>query len=284
MSNLNNNLQASSGVSGGAGRSSRAERLPVSCGECRRRKQKVSSSSYFLILGRALFIDSSNCPSAIKANHAVTAPGGFRRHCASTWRTILGAAFLHLYFLPRKHMTDISDRSSRRSGARVPSPVSPLAFSALPLVFTGDDHVPIEGISQALLPTNSEHSQFQLQHWQRPTQVFQPPDWWDHWMETPTCGANNNRNSPELLALCPQDCTLHSSAYHTAEVLLSKINAFPTRYFGRWQPEKTDEVLFWLCQQQTPFSPGLPSTATSTSVSMSPQPTRQDAELLRICK
>lgn len=74
----------------------------------------------------------------------------------------------------------------------------------------------------------------------------------------------------------------HSEAYHSAALLLDEVIAFPANYVKHWRPEKTDEVLFWLNRQMasTASSPNL----VSGKVALPFQPTRQDAELLRICK
>lgn len=81
--------------------------------------------------------------------------------------------------------------------------------------------------------------------------------------------------------MCQPGCTFHSEAQHTADLLLGRIVALPGTYVAQWQPAKTDEVLHWL-NRQVAFEVSSPGTPNSVPVSPF-QPTRQDAELLRIC-
>lgn len=130
--------------------------------------------------------------------------------------------------------------------------------------------MPVDGISQPLLPSNTRIQQ------QRPSSPWSQfptsnaTGWFSHWQEP---------DPAQIVALstCPPDCAAHSEAFHAAEVLLRKIVTFPARFTQQWQAEKTDEVLYWLDQQAF-------SNAANNGTGLPFQPTRQDAELLRICE
>lgn len=82
---------------------------------------------------------------------------------------------------------------------------------------------------------------------------------------------------------CQPDCLIHTEAFHAAAVLLTKIIALPVQFVHQWQPDRTDEIFFWL-SQQVPFEAVSPSRPTHSVSSLPFQPTRQDADLLRICE
>lgn len=155
----------------------------------------------------------------------------------------------------------------------------------LPSAFAGDELTVAQGISQALLPTTSELFQ-QQQQW--------PPTDWPQLLEAGStqwsshcrglCSPTLKRSMiPGLSDTCQPDCTVHSEAFHAAAVLLNMFKAWPGQHIQHWQPGKNDEILFWLVQQLSPEASS-PSSPSSSFADLSFQPTRQDAELLRICK
>lgn len=163
-----------------------------------------------------------------------------------------------------------------------------LPFGLLPSAFAGDEQVSIAGVAQPLLQPASPH--FQQQHqWSSSdggqfADVIVPAPWGDHWqgLWSASFGPNTSPGQHVESSTCQPECTIHSEAYHSAALLFGKIITFPAKYVQQWRPEKTDEVLFWL-NRQTALEASSPGSVSS-NVTLPLQPTRQDAELLRICK
>ncbi|KAJ4396604.1 hypothetical protein N0V93_000825 [Gnomoniopsis smithogilvyi] len=168
-----------------------------------------------------------------------------------------------------------------------PYPVTTLPFGLLPPAFAGDEHVSIAGVADALLPSVSPQFQ-QQQQWPSTDwgdlseSMVTPPSSDDYWHGLWTASLGRDTSTPSQINSgdCQPGCTIHSGIYHSAELLLGEVIAFPANYVQQWQPEKTDEVLFWLTRQMglTASSPSM----ASARLELSFQPTRQDAELLRI--
>lgn len=158
----------------------------------------------------------------------------------------------------------------------------------LPSAFSGDEHVCIAGVAQALLPPTLPHLQQQHQwvasDWgQLVGNTIPAPlsnEWQGFWTPSLDKGVSF---SPQIEAdACQPGCTMHSEAHHSAALLVGKLIAFPTNYVQQWLLEKTDGVLVWLNRQTT--LEASPLGSASGSIPLPLQPTRQDAELLRICK
>lgn len=89
--------------------------------------------------------------------------------------------------------------------------------------------------------------------------------------------------SPLASTVCSFDCEIHTEAYHDALVLLYKRNRLPAQFIQGWQPARTDEIMLWFVQQEHVLSP--PSLAYADGQLHQPTlPTRQDGEMLRVCK
>lgn len=160
-------------------------------------------------------------------------------------------------------------------------------FGLLPLAFAGDEHLVIGGVTKALLPPDFAHIQ-QKEQWSATNwgdfaaNTLSAP-WSGHWQGLPitSFGSDASPARQAQLSTCQPGCTIHSETQHTAERLLRRLAAFPAEFVQQWQPTKTDGVLFWLSRQVAfeASSPGSPNSLMASSF----QPTRQDAELLRIC-
>lgn len=160
-----------------------------------------------------------------------------------------------------------------------------------PSAFLGDDLVPVEGVSQPLLPT-CPSLLYQQQCWpstgwpqfaETPTS---PTGWGSHWQGLWSVSFGRDDVDPcqqVESSICQADCMVHTEAFHAAAVLLNKIIGFPAQFVHQWRPERTDEIFFWLSQQVS-FEPVSPLNLTHGVPSLPFQPTRQDADLLRICE
>lgn len=183
----------------------------------------------------------------------------------------------------------INNISSNRHGEGPgPYSITTLPFGLIPSAFSGDEHVSIGGVAQALLPPASpqlqQHHQTSSSDWGQFAESIFPAPWNNHWqgLWTAPFGSDAGPSPQAEPNTCQPRCTIHSEAYHSAALLLGKIIAFPANYVQQWRPEKTDEVLFWL-NWQAAFMASPPGS-TSGTMARSFQPTRQDAVLLRICK
>lgn len=89
--------------------------------------------------------------------------------------------------------------------------------------------------------------------------------------------------SPLAATVCSFDCEIHTEAYHDALVLLSRRNQLPAQFIQGWQPTRTDEIMLWFVQQEhAPSSTSL--VCADGQVHQPALPTRQDGEMLRVCK
>lgn len=167
-------------------------------------------------------------------------------------------------------------------------PITNLPFGLLPSVFAGDEHVLIAGVAEALLPAVQPQSQQQHQwpctNWGDEEDSMVPTTWNDYWSGLWAASFERDVGSLQSVEsnVCQPECKMHSEACHSAATLMSKIIAFPANYVQQWRPEKTEEVLFWLNRQMA-FDASSPTSA-SRRLTLAFQPTRQDAELLRICE
>lgn len=115
----------------------------------------------------------------------------------------------------------------------------------------------------------------------------QPP-WNSPWTSAP------GSLGPAGLPMCDANCNLHSDAIHDAVRLLAATHSAPFRFINNaWNPDKTEEVVTWLMNwNNLPSSPQPPSPGTTWPVPNSAQdlmylpipPTKENAELLRICE
>lgn len=196
-----------------------------------------------------------------------------------------------------------SDEDNISLSRRDPGPytIPNLSSGLLPSVFVGDEHVLVDGVHEALLPATSQLLQQQQQQLQKQREQQQqqqqqrqrPREEWPQYAQATTSSTGWDDHwqglSPAMIQRdgspggCQPDCGIHTEAFHDARVLLAKIIDFPGQYVQQWQPGRTDEVLLWL-NQQASFEPSSPSGSLSGSASLPFQPTRQDAELLRICE
>ncbi|KAI3398421.1 hypothetical protein diail_9241 [Diaporthe ilicicola] len=164
----------------------------------------------------------------------------------------------------------------------------------LPLPFTGDEHISLDGIDQSLLPPRREPPLQQVA-W---SPVVQSPVYWS----SMDFDARNRLHAPEALVshrqslwastsqgaispltppVCGFDCATHTEAFHDALVLLNLRNELPARFIQRWQHSRTDEILTWLIQQEhIPSSPLL--TCADGRTNQLAAATRRDAEMLRV--
>lgn len=159
------------------------------------------------------------------------------------------------------------------------------------------EHVLIDGINQPLLPLRSASLQQYQTSWELPiaaqnywngvnldTQPFLDTTaesntaWQGRWTAVP--GADLN---PPASA-CGPCCTVHTEAYHDSLMLLHRRNELPAQFIQLWEPGRTDEVLMWLVQQQSSLSSPLSSVPVVDQAHPPIPPTRQNAELLRVCR
>lgn len=162
-----------------------------------------------------------------------------------------------------------------------------LSFAQLPPPFVGDEFVRVEGSLSPLIPPNSD-AHTRRASWADPgTQAREslPPlgsssCWQERWPIT----TDFSEIGPVTEPSCPPDCTLHSQVAHDASVVLRKMNALPARYVEQWQPDGTDDILYWLKRQKSAASPPSPPQQIDTAVTSTVEPTREDAVLLRLCK
>ncbi|KAJ4422687.1 hypothetical protein N0V82_002691 [Gnomoniopsis sp. IMI 355080] len=162
-------------------------------------------------------------------------------------------------------------------------------FGLLPSAFAGDEHVSIAGVADALLPAVSPQLQQIQQRWPSKdlghlSGSVVPAPWGGNYQGLWTASSGRDANPSQSVdpSTCELGCAYHSEAYHSAAVLLGEVIAFPANYVQQWRPEKTDEVLLWL-KQQLALNASSPRVA-SGRLALPFQPTRQDAELLRISK
>lgn len=161
-------------------------------------------------------------------------------------------------------------------------------FGLLPSAFAGDEHVRIDGVTRALLPPvpiQTQPQQWSPTNWSGFAENTVSAPWGGHWQGDFTASFAGDASPPHSaqLSTCPPGCTFHSDAHHTADMLFGRIVAFPADFVQQCNPAKTDEVLFWL-DRQAAFEASSPRPGSPNSLMAPPlQPTRQDAELLRIC-
>lgn len=162
------------------------------------------------------------------------------------------------------------------------------------------EHVVIDGINHPLLPLRSSILQkHQAPSWNLPVANrsywhgvdinAQPlPDaaaaepstaWQGQWAAV--SGADFNHPAAPA---CGPGCTVHTEAFHDSLILLRKRTELPAQFIQLWQPERTDEVLRWLVQQQSPLSPTPSPVPVADQAHPPVPPTRQSAELLRVCR
>lgn len=166
----------------------------------------------------------------------------------------------------------------------------------MPLPFSGDEHVALDGVDQPLLPPRTALS---LQHapW---SPAIQTAVYWpgvgfgtQYQLQAPV-GSNSPRQaiwgpaSPEAGAhlaatVCSFDCDVHTEAYHDAIVLLNRRNHLPSQFIHGWQSTRTDEIVSWFVQQDHASSSSS-LVYTDGQVHQPALPTRQDGEMLRVCK
>lgn len=191
-------------------------------------------------------------------------------------------------------MPDLEDESdvdnvspSRNSEGPEPCHIVAPPFGLLPSAFA-DEHVSIAGVTEPLLPPASFQPQQQHQlastTWGQFAEDVVSAPWSDHWQSFWMASSGRDASPSQQVgsSLCLPGCILHSRAYHSAALLIENMIAFPANYVQQWRPEKTDEVLFWL-NRQIAFEASSPDSSSGRMV-LPFQPTRQDAELLRICK
>lgn len=162
-----------------------------------------------------------------------------------------------------------------------------LSFGQLLPPFFEDEPVHIEGVFHPLISANGnvpmQHPLWAESGIQASGSTSSSSDlscWQALWpTETTMCETDL---SVELA--CPPDCTLHSQTAHDASIVLRKLKAFPARYIENWQPEETDDVLYWLRLQSSAASPSSPQGQIDATVASNADPTREDAVLLRLCE
>lgn len=151
-----------------------------------------------------------------------------------------------------------------------------MSFGQLPPPFIEDELIHIEGVSRPLLPPKSDAR----------TQVrasASSPDSPSHWQAVWPTKLAPRETDPIAEPACPPDCTLHSQAAHDASIVLRKMNAFPARYMEQWQPDGTDDVLYWLQLQSPAVSTPPPPSQVDAAEMSTTDPNVEDAVLLRLC-
>lgn len=188
-----------------------------------------------------------------------------------------------------KNDSDMNCRFLKRHSEGTGSyPITNLPFGLLPSVFAGDEHVLTAGVAEALLPAvqlqHQQQHQWSSTSWGGAEDSIVPTTWNDHWSRLWAASFSRDTDPSQSVEsnMCQPGCNVHSEAYHCAETLVGKIIAFPANYVQQWRPEKTEEVLFWL-KRQMAFDASSPSMV-NRRLTLAFQPTKQDAELLRICE
>jgi hypothetical protein len=174
--------------------------------------------------------------------------------------------------------------------------------SLIPLPFSGDEQVALDGVDRPLLPPRTVcspeqapwspamHSpaywsgvDFDTQH-RLPTQIGLASHGHGLWASVSTGAA-----TPLAAYICSLDCKVHTEAYHDALVLLDRRNQLPAQFVHGWQSNRTDEIMSWFSQQENmPSSPSpSPSPVRADGqlhLDQPALPTRQDGEMLRVCQ
>lgn len=166
----------------------------------------------------------------------------------------------------------------------------------MPLPFSGDEHVTLDGVDQPLLPPKTFFS-FHHSPW---SPVIRSPAYWSsadfdtQYQPSIPVGSTSQKQgvwlpvSPEAVTpltptVCSFDCDVHTEAYHDALVLLNRRNQLPAQFIHGWQSTRTDEIVSWFVQQEHVSSPASLICADG-QVHQPTLPTRQDGEMLRVCK
>ncbi|CAN8106163.1 unnamed protein product [Discula destructiva] len=211
-----------SSQTGGSGRSSRSERVPVSCGECRRRKQKCNQGQ-----------PCSNCA---------------RRFPAPLCEYIASA---------QRH----SDGPGSNPPSTVASSLLPSAFAGDEHIFVhGVDQALLPPNPAQIHQQQQRSSEYWEDLSGDP--VPEPWNGSSRGLSSASFGRGAAPPHHAQLNTCPPSCTFHSETQHTAGMLLARIVALPADYVQQWDPAKTDEVMGWLNRQWTfeASSPGSPNS------------------------
>lgn len=197
------------------------------------------------------------------------------------------AATRDLYFL--------TDKSRSGDGTRPPGQTL-VSSPSLPLPFSGDEHVALDGVDQPLLPPRTALSPHHAS-WSPAIQnpVYWPSGGFDAQYQLQAPVSSNSPiqaiwapASPEAgthlaATVCSFDCEVHTEAYHDALVLLNRRNHLPSQFIHGWQSTRTDEIMSWFVQQEYASSSSSLVDADG-QVHQPALPTRQDGEMLRVCK
>lgn len=164
----------------------------------------------------------------------------------------------------------------------------------MPLPFSGDEHVVVDGVDQPLLPPITT---FSLQHESWSQAIIQSPIYWpvgfdpQYQLQVPVSSTSPRKafwapvppESGTILAanMCSFDCDVHTEAYHDALLLLKRRNDLPSQFMHGWQSARTDEIMSWFVQQEHVSSAS--SLVCADGQAHQPAlPTRQDGEMLRV--
>lgn len=160
------------------------------------------------------------------------------------------------------------------------------SIGQLPSPFVGDELAHFAGFSRPLIPPKSDVP-VQQPPWTEPGQQARgstsPLRNLSHWHELWPARSGISSIDAKGEGICPPDCTLHSKIAHDASMVLCKIDALPAQFVEEWQPERTDDVLYWMKLQSSAASPSS-SNQIDAVVNPVTDPTREDAVLLRFCK
>lgn len=228
--------------------------------------------------------------SATKSNHATTARGDIPNQYVNIKSIPIGA------FPPGLScVAEISLIADRRIKGRGWSDQQTIpSVGVLPPPFVEDEQVITDGINSPLLPPKPSPLLQQQEIWDL---SMPAPDYWlDFSLDTqsprdtamepkiPWQGSWAAVSGADVVDSPAEPTCGHTDVFHDSLILLNKRQELPAQFIQRWQSGRTDEILLWLVQQQSSLASSPSSTFVADQAHLPIPPTRQNAELLRVCK